>query len=632
MTGGIGVTRLAARCGSALSVAAVLAAMLAVSPAAAEVPKTAAPPATVVSSEADEFLAGIVQSVSVSIPNVRDVSVHITEQIDGMEDDGAVVQASPELCDASGVSQFGDVVADGYGAAHILCARVLGLTKGKPDGGFGPDDDLTREQMAAFLVRLWRDVLNRDCPAEVSHGLVDIADSFAEADIECLYGLRITKGTTATTFSPVATLSTAAVTLFVARLLVRSGTVSCDLSEDELNAAAECLADLGVAASAEEAAASVDATRAMMAVYLVGAWHRASGRGQPAVSAPPRLVASLRHVEWLEQNRPELFSHLTALPWIADGTVYSELDAAETLIDSAIHHPDTFKALVRMPWIGDDDLTAAEADAIFGIRWLASDTPALAEQVLAKPWLQDDVTINEGAAVEDLYWLARSDPTLAEQMLAKPWLQGDITHDKGTIIEQLQRMAGTGDGPSRQTVVESARALLDMPFLDSVESSDAAAMWDLHSIASIDTNRFVNILAHPNLDDGITDQEAKVIAVLSSAYKYTPDSLPVVLDGLDGSGGVYVEERVIQLPLAGKTLLAIIRLQDQATASMDYLEHAVRFIEEFISEPFPTNYVALYFGPNPGINIFSHSHIMLESDYDIVRRILVVSHPSDNRS
>ena len=179
-------------------------------------------------------------------------------------------------------------------------------------------------------------------------------------------------------------------------------------------------------------------------------------------------------------------------------------------------------------------------------------------------------------------------------------------------------MAGTGNDPSRQTVVESTRALLDMPFLDSVESSDAAAMRELRRMASTDTNKFVEVLAHPNLDDGITDQEAKVIAVMSSAYKYTPDSLPVLLDGLDGSGGVYVEERVIQLPLAGETLLAIIRFRNQITASMDYLEHAVRFIEEFISEPFPTNYVALYFGPNPGINIFSHSHIMLESDYDIV--------------
>ena len=462
------------------------------------------------------------------------------KSVDYLEDDGVAVQASPGLCDASEGSQFGDVAADGYGAAHILCARALGLTKGKPDGGFGPDDDLTREQMAAFLVRLWRDVLNRDCPAEVSHGLVDIADSFAEADIECLYGLRITKGTTATTFSPVATLSTAAVTLFVARLLVRSGTVSCDLSDDELDAAAECLAALGVAASAEEAAASVDATRAMMAVYLVGAWHRASGRGKPAVSAPPRLVASLRHVEWLEQNKPELFSQLTALSWIADGTDYSERDAAELLIDSAIHHPDTFNALVQMPWIGDDELTTAETDAIFGIRWSANGAPAVAEQILAKPWLQDDITINESTAIEDLYRLARSDPTLAEQILAQPWLQDDITRDKGAIIEQFQRMFRAGDGPSRQTVIEAGLALLDMPFLDSVESFDAAAMRELRRIASTDTNKFVQILAHPNLDDGITDQEAKVIAVLSSAYKYTPKSLPVLLDGLDGSGGVYV--------------------------------------------------------------------------------------------
>ena len=206
---------------------------------------------------------------------------------------GVVAQGSSGLCDVSGVSQFGDVAPGGYGAAHILCARALGLTRGKADGTYGPDDDLTREQMSAFLVRLWRDVLGGDCPQGVSHGFADVAGSFAEPDIKCLFGLGVTKGTTASTFSPGATLSTAAVTLFVARLLVRSGAATCDLSADEFERAAVCLAGLGVAASADEALAPVAATRAMMAVYLVGAWHHASGRGQPPVSATRPVVSAV---------------------------------------------------------------------------------------------------------------------------------------------------------------------------------------------------------------------------------------------------------------------------------------------------------------------------------------------------
>ena len=327
----IGVMRSVLRCGSVASVLALFAAMLAASPAKAEVSEPAGVPAGVAGAQDDGVLQPVVETAGVVGSQADGVwqAVGETAGVVGLRAAGvldavgelagiaaarasaaagvaaaagpaevgdpvaagAVVQASSGLCDVSGVSQFGDVAVDGYGAAHVLCARALGLTRGKADGSFGPDDDLTREQMAAFLVRLWRDVLDGDCPTGVSHGFEDVAGSFAEADIECLFGLGITKGTTASTFSPGATLSTAAVTLFVTRLLVRSGAATCDLSADEFRRAAACLTDLGVAASAEEALAPVAATRAMMAVYLVGAWHQASGRGQPPVS-PTRPVVS----------------------------------------------------------------------------------------------------------------------------------------------------------------------------------------------------------------------------------------------------------------------------------------------------------------------------------------------------
>ena len=58
---------------------------------------------------------------------------------------------------------------------------------------------------------------------------------------------------------------------------------------------------------------------------------------------------------------------------------------------------------------------------------------------------------------------------------------------------------------------------------------------------------------------------------------------------------MYLEERVIELPLSGEVLLTIIRIRDQVTPNMDFLEHSVRTAEEFMSEPLPTNYVAWYF-------------------------------------
>ena len=112
-------------------------------------------------------------------------------------------------------------------------------------------------------------------------------------------------------------------------------------------------------------------------------------------------------------------------------------------------------------------------------------------------------------------------------------------------------------------------------------------------------------MSHHKVQDDITDQEAKVISVLRTPAHYTPEKIPHYLDGLDGTGGVYLEERIIQLPLTGETLLTIVRTQDQTTASMGYLEHAVRFAEKLMAAPLPTNYVALYFGdlgPRYGAN------------------------------
>ena len=95
--------------------------------------------------------------------------------------------------------------------------------------------------------------------------------------------------------------------------------------------------------------------------------------------------------------------------------------------------------------------------------------------------------------------------------------------------------------------------------------------------------------------------------------------IPHLLDGLDGTGGVYLEERIIQLPLTGETLLTIVRTQNRTTASMGYLEHAVRFNEKFMAAPLPTNYVALYFGPNAGQTYTAHNwytHMAMGSDRD----------------
>ena len=216
-------------------------------------------------------------------------------------------QDASALCEPGSTVQFGDVAEGDYAAGYILCARALGLSLGNASGRFAPDEDLSRAQMAAYLVRLWRDVLGGDCPVG-GHPFSDVASGhWAAADIGCLWALGVTKGATAVTYGPAASVSAAQVTLFTARLLNRAKPGACALTGDELQQAAGCLTGLNVAPSTVEATGAAAASRAQMAVYLIGAWHHATGKGQPpkpparpttpaaAPAAKYRSIAAGRH-------------------------------------------------------------------------------------------------------------------------------------------------------------------------------------------------------------------------------------------------------------------------------------------------------------------------------------------------
>ena len=123
-------------------------------------------------------------------------------------------------------------------------------------------------------------------------------------------------------------------------------------------------------------------------------------------------------------------------------------------------------------------------------------------------------------------------------------------------------------------------------------------------------------MSHPKLSDGITDEEAKIVALLYGTHKNRPESVDFLLRGT----GVYLEERLINLPSSGEVLLTIIRIRDQITPSMDFLEHSVRTIDEFMGEPLPTNYIALLYDdavlPGAGGTNFG-THMTMSLLYDV---------------
>ena len=288
----------------------------------------------------------------------------------------------------------------------------------------------------------------------------------------------------------------------------------------------------------------------------------------------------MKHGAWLERNRRAQANEIAGLPWVADGVDDGEREAAELLIAVALWHPDLFAGLLEKTWLGDN-ITVAESETLYGLRWAA-----------------------------------RYAPDLAERMLSKSWLQDEISRDEARIIRYLYPMAWYQDEPNKP-VVERAIQILDMPFLETVEGPDVLAVRSLRRLESIDEDNFLATMTHPTLSDGITDEEAKIVALVGGTYSYRPRSVAVLLAG----SGVYVEERTIGLPRSGEVSLAIIRIRDQVTPSMDFLEQSVRTIEDFMGQPFPTNYIALYFddatvNPLGGTNFGTHMAMSLLYDVE----------------
>ena len=195
------------------------------------------------------------------------------------------------LCNSAGTVQFSDVDADDYAAEYILCMRALGLSSGIGHGAYGPELSLTRAQMATFLVRLWKD-LGKTCPASGGVPFTDIdPNSVHYSNIVCIYGLEITVGTTATTYSPSAALSYRQIFIFLSRLYEAYGN-SCPAKADVTEEATECLVDLNVIPVLGPVGFDIadSVTRADMAVYLIGLWYNLTGKGLPP--APPSPITT----------------------------------------------------------------------------------------------------------------------------------------------------------------------------------------------------------------------------------------------------------------------------------------------------------------------------------------------------
>ena len=305
-------------------------------------------------------------------------------------------------------------------------------------------------------------------------------------------------------------------------------------------------------------------------------------------------------IDWVNNfNGAEAATQVVALGWVKDGI--EELEARTIQELSYINHDDSDVALsvVLMHWV-QDGITDVEADAV---DWLSNFSDVEAEPVVALAWVKDGI---EELEVQTIRELSYFDAEVISPVVALEWVQDGI---KAAEVEAIDWLNSFSDG---NTVLR----IVPMPFLETLEAFDASALQSLALMALYREDSFQHVLSHPTVSSGITDDWAKIVATLNGVSRTNPQLIDTLLDPEQ----VTIEERTIDLPLAGDTLLTIIRTSPGAERSMDLLEHAVRQAEDFMGMAFPNRYVGWLVGeavtPTFGGNNFG-THITTLPRYDI---------------
>ena len=312
----------------------------------------------------------------------------------------------------------------------------------------------------------------------------------------------------------------------------------------------------------------------------------------------------------LRQSDPEIYHSIAGLRWVLDGLSRLESDPAQSLIDLGLENPESMRTLLKMAWL-NSDISEDEAWAVSSLGYLAFEAPDAFERMMDMPWIADGVSEGESWTLSSILDLAVESPNAVTQLLSKPWFGGGIDMDEAAAVSMLGSI-------SYET--RAAAQFVGMQFLDSIEPADTYALNSLEILAYEEPAVFRRILSHPNVADGIADHETATLALLHDVQETNPDMVDILLDP-----SVRVERRITGLPLAGDVELVIVRLQPGASRSMELLERAVRFAEDFMDEPLPTNFVLLlyadavmpgYDGHNVGLNMIIHPDFDTDDNSD----------------
>ncbi len=327
------------------------------------------------------------------------------------------------------------------------------------------------------------------------------------------------------------------------------------------------------------------------------------------------------------------------LPWIQDGITEDEHEAIQAEYDL---RTEGIRAIDGLDWV-EDGVSHIDEIAIGHLERLLDHSSELLVHIVRHVWVdgihtppteQNLANLELLVAIAEIPWIrsklqeGNHDQFLAyfalgngwaphfRQLLAKPWAQDGLVRDEEQVIGYLRTIAlAQNEGPEDDHVGSVVQAIVEMPFLQSIEGHDPVTLRSLQDIRFRHYHYFVHIVSHYQGRGGINDRDAQIVPVLDEIVD-RDDSL---LHRFLNEDGVSLENRTITLPRSGTMHIGIVRLRNGWSKTMEYLERAIRQTEDIMNEPFPSNYIALLVADTvkPYGGWYYHgTHITMQDGYD----------------
>ena len=347
-------------------------------------------------------------------------------------------------------------------------------------------------------------------------------------------------------------------------------------------------------------------------------------------------------IEWVGNiGSVEVASAVVSLGWVEDGIGEIEVKAIEEISYIAHRSAEVASSVVSMGWV-QDGISDVEAEAI---EWVGNiGSVEVASAVVSLGWVEDGISEIEVKAIEEISYIDYRSAEVASSVVSMGWVQDGINDVEAEAIEWVGNIGsvevasavvslgwvedGIGDPEAELDLIEdiasitnedaeAALRIVGMPFMETIEPPDKSAIASLRQLAADDPAAFASVMSLTALRDGISNDQAAVVATLKGVTETNPDLIDVLLD----PSRILLEQRTITLPVSGDVTLAIIRTSTGAARSMDLLEHSVRGAEEYMRSPLPTSYVGLLYenavsGSSAGTNFGTHIAILPEYDVD----------------